>query len=274
MLHARIETIVRTNPKFLQAGPAPSWLWLCSVLYCQEALTDGFIAEAVIDYLGVKAAHRLVPHLVRAHLWEPVDGGYRVHDYLEHNPSAADIEELRRVRQAAGQAGGQASAAASARARAVANGQASGPANAQASAQRLAQAIVNPSPTPVPTPVPVPVPTPSPTPVPVPEGEARARPRAGAPLVDQREHRHHAHCGRVCLHASLFGEFVRRRNHADADQEIRAWAMEVERQWEASPDEPGDAFEFWRMRYQERWPAKTGAKSTFGTWRPKAEVPS
>ena len=69
----------------------------------------------------------------------------------------------------------------------------------------------------------------------------------------------HAHCGRVCLHASQFSEFVRRRNHANADDEIRRWCLEVEREWsDGGPhaqDEPGEPFEFWRTRYAEKWPA-------------------
>lgn len=74
-----------------------------------------------------------------------------------------------------------------------------------------------------------------------------------APLVD-RHHRSHAHCGRVCLPASLFSEFVRRRNHDNADMELREWALAVEGEWSERPDEPGDAFDFWKARYAEKWP--------------------
>ncbi len=82
--------------------------------------------------------------------------------------------------------------------------------------------------------------------------------RPSAPLHD-RSHRTHAHCGRVCLHASQFSEFVRRRNHPDADREIRDWCLAVEREWgPAGPrarEEPGDPFAFWKARYAEQWPA-------------------
>ena len=81
--------------------------------------------------------------------------------------------------------------------------------------------------------------------------------RRGAPIHDN-SHRKHAHCGRVCLPASLFSEFVRRRNHADADREISDWALEIEREWSDGPrasDEPGDPFEFWKARYSEKWPS-------------------
>ena len=52
---------------------------------------------------------------------------------------------------------------------------------------------------------------------------------------------------------------MRRRNHADADREIRDWALAVERDWGVegprAQDEPGDPFAFGRARYAERWPA-------------------
>lgn len=89
---------------------------------------------------------------------------------------------------------------------------------------------------------------------------------ARAPIIDQREHRNHAHCGRVCLHASLFGEFVRRRNHADADTEIRDWALSVEHEWgpggRHEATETGDPFDFWRAQYDLKWPAPVTAKKS------------
>lgn len=246
MNFARIETSVRTNKKFLAAGPAPSWLWVCGLLYCQDGLTDGFIPEAAIDYLGVRGARRLVPHLVKVQLWEPVDGGYQVHDYLEHNRSAAEVGALRGARQAAGSQGGLTTA------------QALRDLRAKATASAAANAVVPAAPSTY---------TGTETST---ETEGRSAPaRPGAPLVDQREHRKHAHCGRVCLHAALFGEFVRRRNHPGADREIRDWCAEIEARWSRSDEEPGDSFDFWRARYEEQWPAAKTVKPTFGTWKPK-----
>ena len=107
MSYARVESSVRTNPKFITAGPAPSWLWLCGILYCQEALTDGFIADATIDYLGVKNARRLAGHLVRAGLWEVVPGGWLIHHYLKHNKPAREVERIKKERAEGGRLGGR-----------------------------------------------------------------------------------------------------------------------------------------------------------------------
>lgn len=94
--------------------------------------------------------------------------------------------------------------------------------------------------------------------------------RAGAaPLVD-RTHRTHALCGRVCLPSGLFQEFLRRRNHPQADTEIRRWAAGVIDAWTTgahAQEEPGDVFGFWRRQYDDRWPApQAGPKSRAPKW--------
>jgi hypothetical protein len=109
MIYVKVEVSVPQNGKFLQAGPAPSWLWLCGLCYCQNGLTDGFIPAVAIDHLGVKNARRLADHLVRAGLWDEVKGGWRVHDYLKHNKSADQVRAGKEGKRAAGAIGGQAS---------------------------------------------------------------------------------------------------------------------------------------------------------------------
>lgn len=103
----KIETAVARNRKFVKAGPAPAWLWLCGLAYCQESLTDGFIPHEAITFLGVKNARHLVGHLVAAQLWEEKQGGWQVHDYLQHNISAEDIKRHNGKRAANGALGGR-----------------------------------------------------------------------------------------------------------------------------------------------------------------------
>ena len=94
--------------------------------------------------------------------------------------------------------------------------------------------------------------------------EERETPRAAAPIHD-RSHRKHAICGRVCLHAEQFGEFVRRRNTDNADQEIRAWAARIIDDWTTGANahvEPGDQFDFWRARYEDQWPSPQGTRKS------------
>jgi hypothetical protein len=107
MAYIQVEASVRTHPKFLKAGPAPSWLWLCGLAYCQEGLTDGFIPTEALPYLGVKNAAQLASHLVKAGLWHEAEGGWNVHDYLEHNRSAHEVATLKERRRAGGTLGGR-----------------------------------------------------------------------------------------------------------------------------------------------------------------------
>ena len=243
MAWIRVESSVARNRKFVKAGPAPSWLWLCGLAYCQEGLTDGFIPSEALNYLGVKNARQLASHLVTAGLWDVVDGGWQVHDYLEHNRSAAEISGIQQGRRDAGAKGGKASWRGR---RAEANAEA----NAEAVAEPTQKTLLNPS-------------TATAT------GTATGTATAGfarAPIHDT-SHRKHAHCGRVCLPAALFGEFVRRRNHDGADREIRDWALGIEREWADKPDEPGEPFEFWKARYAEKWPVLPSVKpSTPAPW--------
>lgn len=107
MAWIKIESSVARNRKFVKAGPAPSWLWVCGLAYCQEGLTDGFIPKEALMYLGVKNAVRLAGHLVTAGLWHVEGGGWRVNDYLKHNRSAADVADVVEQKRAAGKNGGR-----------------------------------------------------------------------------------------------------------------------------------------------------------------------
>ena len=109
MAYVKVECSVPRNRKFVKAGPGPSWLWLCGLAYCQEGLTDGFIPDEAIEFLGVKAkvARALAHHLVDAGLWDVVEGGWRVHDYLAHNKSSDQVNELKGKQAAGGKLGGR-----------------------------------------------------------------------------------------------------------------------------------------------------------------------
>lgn len=107
MAYLMIEASVRTHPKFLKAGPAACWLWVCGLGYCQEGLTNGFIPVTALSYLGIKRAPKLAKTLVSVRLWEQVEGGFVMHDYLEHNKSADEIREIMRKRREGGKKGGR-----------------------------------------------------------------------------------------------------------------------------------------------------------------------
>lgn len=64
----------------------PFTLWIWGLTHCQMHLTDGIIVRDAVPKHALKAA----AELVRRHLWELHDLGWKVHDYLGWN----DCREL------------------------------------------------------------------------------------------------------------------------------------------------------------------------------------
>src|SRR5262245_29531559 len=98
-----------TNPKVCGLGLASRWLLVELWCYCGQHLTDGYVPDAVWRRTG-RARDR--QSLVDKGFIHPVPGGYQMHDYLEHQRSRAEVEELREKRRKAGAKGGQAKASA------------------------------------------------------------------------------------------------------------------------------------------------------------------
>lgn len=86
------------NPKVRAAGPDAAWMWAASIGYANERLTDGFIpAVALHDLVALDAKPRLklAAKLVEVGLWEPCEGGWMIHDFLNWNPSKKAVLERR-----------------------------------------------------------------------------------------------------------------------------------------------------------------------------------
>lgn len=64
-----------------------AWSW------CNRFLTDGRIPRATVTKLG--GTIELADLLVAVGLWEPVAGGYQIHDFLVYNDSAEQVRERR-----------------------------------------------------------------------------------------------------------------------------------------------------------------------------------
>lgn len=98
MAWLRIDDRVRTHPKIVQAGPAAAWLWFCGICYCREHLTDGFIPALILPTLvpGMSQVKRPIAALLAAGLWHEREGGYEVHDFLDWNPTRAEIVQRQR----------------------------------------------------------------------------------------------------------------------------------------------------------------------------------
>jgi hypothetical protein len=107
------------HPKIIEAGGEAGWLYICGLAYASRQLTDGVLPKRLVPRLtdGSKP-EASASALVRVGLWHegehdcpncPEAGAdtYVIHDYLEHQRSAAEVADLRAKRAAAGQRGGK-----------------------------------------------------------------------------------------------------------------------------------------------------------------------
>jgi len=102
MSWARIDERANNNAKLLALTDAAYRLWACALVYCQDNLTDGFVADSAPRTFGVrgsvpKAIDELCAVLVpnKKPLWQKVAGGYQVNDYADWNDPSAVVRKKR-----------------------------------------------------------------------------------------------------------------------------------------------------------------------------------
>ncbi len=84
------------HPKMIAAGSDAICLWFVSVLYANRQLTDGFIPYKKVRGFNTVSHHlKAARTLVRVGLWETAPGGYKIHDFHDFNPFAADVKAKR-----------------------------------------------------------------------------------------------------------------------------------------------------------------------------------
>lgn len=103
----RLEDSLPEHPKVLAAGPQAAWFIVVALAYCNRHLTDACPSTAAVRMLN---GARYDKTLLRVGLLEPAPDGYRIHDFLNYQPSRAEVEENRRKSAAARSAGGRARA--------------------------------------------------------------------------------------------------------------------------------------------------------------------
>lgn len=100
------------------AGLAGFGLHSLGMLHAAKYLTDGFLevefVEDTLDDANVtgKSRQEIVTGLVDSGQWTVVDDGYLIHDYLDHNPSRAEVESKRATQREQKSAAGRKGAAA------------------------------------------------------------------------------------------------------------------------------------------------------------------
>lgn len=217
--------------------------------YCQDGLTDGFIAFEALEYLGVKVstAKKLKVALVANGLWDEVPGGWMVHDYLKHNRSSSDIQTTKERRKAGGSLGGRPTIEPPSKTLEVIGvvNLPDNPPQIRSDQQQINSATAS-----------VPRPT---------------------PIIAKRR-----------LDAAWEGPrvYVPQRVHTDflalrggAEKQLWDWYEVVSNEWTTgirAGDEPGsDMIKFWKARYDEQWPAASPATTKkWAGWQQRAGVKS
>lgn len=98
MTWVKIDDQFFRNRKVRAVGKDGRELYLAALCWSSSELTDGFIPDYVLGPLAAEAEVRgpsTARALVAAGLWEQVEGGWQVPDYLDYQPSGAKIREQR-----------------------------------------------------------------------------------------------------------------------------------------------------------------------------------
>jgi hypothetical protein len=95
------------NRKIAAVGGDAAWLHVCAIAYASRNLTDGLVPQALVPRLSDRKQPLKLAKLLLAHdLWhepghdckrcpQPRAGEYIIHDYLEHQRAAEEVNEAR-----------------------------------------------------------------------------------------------------------------------------------------------------------------------------------
>lgn len=95
----RLEDGFGDHPKVAGLSDRAFRAHVLGLLYCARQLTDGFVPQALAP------SARITGELERAGLWTATKRGFTIHDYLDWNPSRADVDGKRRAKAMAGAKG-------------------------------------------------------------------------------------------------------------------------------------------------------------------------
>lgn len=119
MSWVKLDDGILGNPKITRVGPIGFALHVAAIVYCARNLTDGFVPYGQARHLlgvqwtedtdsgiriqslamtsgmagsdGLEVVEHMIKLLCTVGLWERVEHGYMVHDYLVYNPSREQV---------------------------------------------------------------------------------------------------------------------------------------------------------------------------------------
>lgn len=104
--YIRVDVLLPEHPKIDLLSRGARWTLIELWCDCGRNRTDGIITDGRWKTFGTPAERR---QIIEAGFAEPISlGGYVMHDYLDHQRSRQEIDELSAKRAAAGRKGGSA----------------------------------------------------------------------------------------------------------------------------------------------------------------------
>lgn len=98
MVWARFDDCYSESPKVEAAGPWAELLDMRAIIYCARNETDGLVTPTALSKISTSIPNPKARalRLVEVGRWKPNDhGGWWIHDFLDYNPSKAQLEETR-----------------------------------------------------------------------------------------------------------------------------------------------------------------------------------
>lgn len=94
---ARFDDHMPNHRKIRPLTDAAFRLWVSAVCWCNANRTDGIVFCQDLTYVSdTKRPRKAVAELVETGLWEEIDGGWRIHDFLDYNPSKSQVDAERK----------------------------------------------------------------------------------------------------------------------------------------------------------------------------------
>jgi hypothetical protein len=97
MTWARLDDRLHAHPKAIKAGLEAMGVWVMALSYCAAYGTDGRVDRDAVERIcgSRKVFERVTKRLEACGLWErdETGSGFRIHDFLDYNPSRSDVEK-------------------------------------------------------------------------------------------------------------------------------------------------------------------------------------
>lgn len=94
-----------THPKVLKAGPLGIAVQIRALCYASQNKTDGFIPTEALELMTYGLPAGMTERMLECGLWDQIDGGYQIHDYLHWNMSREQYDSVKESLSRAGKKG-------------------------------------------------------------------------------------------------------------------------------------------------------------------------